>query len=49
MKIAIVGAGITGLSAAYELGKKGHEVIVFERSEYPGGLGSYIKIKDNYI
>ncbi len=49
MRIAIVGAGITGLSAAYELGKKGHEVTVFERSRYPGGLGSYIKIKNNYI
>lgn len=49
MKIAIIGAGITGLSAAHELCKKGHEVVVFERSQYPGGLGSYIKIKDNYI
>lgn len=44
MKIAIIGAGITGLSAAYELGKKGHEVVVFERSQYPGGLGNYIKL-----
>ena len=49
MKIAIIGAGITGLSSAYELGKKGHEVVIFERSQYPGGLGSYIKVKDNYI
>lgn len=49
MKIAILGAGITGLSSAYELCKKGHEVVVFERSEYPGGLGSYIKVKNNYI
>ena len=49
MTIAIIGAGITGLSSAYELGKKGHQVVVFERSQYPGGLGSYIKLKDNYI
>lgn len=49
MRIAIIGAGITGLSAAYEIGKKGHEVVVFERSRYPGGLGSSIKVKNNYI
>lgn len=49
MKIAVIGAGITGLSSAYELGKKGHEVVVFERSQYPGGLGSCIKVKNNYL
>jgi len=49
MKIAIIGAGITGLSAALDLTKKGHEITVFERSVVPGGLGTYIKIKDNYI
>lgn len=49
MKIGIIGAGISGLSAAYELGKKGHEVVVFERGTVPGGLGTYIKIKGNFI
>ncbi len=49
MRIAIIGAGITGLSAAYELAKKGHKVVIFERSKYPGGMGSYIKVKNNYI
>ena len=49
MKIAIIGAGITGLSAAYELSKKGHKVAIFERSQYSGGLGSYIKVKNNHI
>lgn len=49
MKIGIIGAGISGLSAAYELTKLGHKVIVFERSDTPGGLGTYIKIKNNYI
>jgi len=38
MKIAIIGAGFTGLSAAFELLKKGHEVVVFEENSLPGGL-----------
>ena len=32
MKIAIVGAGIIGITTAYELAKDGHEVTVFERN-----------------
>ena len=31
MKIAIVGAGIIGVTTAYELAGEGHEVVVFER------------------
>ncbi len=38
MKIAIIGAGFTGLSAAHELAKKSNEVTVFEKDENPGGL-----------
>lgn len=38
MKIGIIGAGFTGLAAAYELQKKGHSVTVFERDQEPGGL-----------
>lgn len=49
MKIGIIGAGITGLSAAHELTKLGHNVIVFERSDIPGGLGTYIPVGGNYI
>lgn len=38
MKIAIIGAGFTGLSAAYQLTKKGHTVTIFEKDPQPGGL-----------
>ncbi len=38
MKVAIIGAGFTGLSAAYQLAKKGHSVTVFEKDDKPGGL-----------
>ena len=38
MKIGIIGAGFTGLSAAYNLQKKGHNVTIFEKDSYPGGL-----------
>jgi len=38
MKIAIIGAGFTGLSAAYQLAKKGHTVTVYEKDPQPGGL-----------
>jgi protoporphyrinogen oxidase len=38
MEIGIVGAGIAGLTAAYELGKLGHRVTVFEQAPQAGGL-----------
>ncbi|MEO0124461.1 MAG: FAD-dependent oxidoreductase [candidate division WOR-3 bacterium] len=42
-KIAIIGAGPCGLTAAYELGRKGYQVLVFEKEKYPGGvLSMYI-------
>lgn len=36
-RIAVVGAGIAGLSCAYELQKEGFEVVVFEREDNVGG------------
>jgi protoporphyrinogen oxidase len=38
MKIGIIGAGFTGLSAAFELSKKNHDVFIFEKDVKPGGL-----------
>ncbi len=46
MKICIIGAGITGLSAAYNLSKLGHQVSVFETSSFAGGQASTIKFKN---
>ena len=46
MKIAILGGGITGLTAAYCLGKKGHQVTLFEKGTVLGGLAVGFKQPD---
>jgi len=40
-RVAIVGSGPSGLSAAVQLNSRGHQVTVFERSDRPGGLLMY--------
>ncbi len=40
-KVAVVGAGPAGLSAAYELAKKGYGVTVLDSGAKPGGLLRY--------
>jgi glutamate synthase (NADPH/NADH) small chain len=40
-KVAIIGSGPAGLSAAAQLNKAGHSVTVFERADRPGGLLMY--------
>jgi len=46
MRIAIIGAGFTGLSCAYQLIQKGHEVVIFEKEGFPGGLAVGFREKD---
>ncbi len=37
-RVAVVGSGPAGLTAAWRLNRLGHEVTVFEKNELPGGL-----------
>jgi D-amino-acid dehydrogenase len=41
MKIIILGSGLLGVTAAYELGKRGHEVTVLDRQATSGAETSY--------
>ena len=43
-KIAIVGAGFTGLSAAYDLAKAGCDVTLFEADADIGGLAGTFEL-----
>lgn len=46
MKIGIIGAGLTGLSATYALSKLGHKVVLFEKGSALGGLATGYREKD---
>lgn len=49
MRIGIVGGGIAGLTAAYELAKKGHQVAVFEKEAELGGQASTFPIEETRL
>ncbi|GAB4581946.1 MAG: NAD(P)/FAD-dependent oxidoreductase [Anaerolineales bacterium] len=43
MKIAIIGAGVGGMSAAWDLVRAGHPVTIYEAANFVGGLASGFK------
>ncbi len=49
MKIAIIGAGLTGLTAAYKLAKEGHHITVFEKDATPGGLAAAFPVGSDHL
>ena len=44
MRVGIIGGGVGGLGAAYELAKLGHQVAVYERAPFLGGLAAPFEI-----
>lgn len=40
-RVAVVGAGPAGLACAHRLAMKGHDVVLFDAREKPGGLNEY--------
>ena len=40
-KVPVIGAGITGITTAYYLAKKGYSVTVYEQERYPAMKTSY--------
>ncbi|MEZ5170039.1 MAG: FAD-dependent oxidoreductase [Acidimicrobiia bacterium] len=48
-RVLVVGAGIAGLGAAYELQKRGYDVSVLERSNHVGGRMSSTEWKGTWI
>lgn len=48
MKIAVIGAGVTGLAAAARIASQGHEVTIFEKNNNVGGR-AYESIKERRL
>jgi protoporphyrinogen oxidase len=49
MNVAIIGGGITGMSAAHELTRRGISCTIFEKDDVLGGLAGSFKVNDTYL
>jgi protoporphyrinogen oxidase len=49
LKVAVIGGGVAGLTAAYELSKAGQEVVLFEKERELGGLASSFPLSGHHI
>ncbi|KAL9269279.1 Zeta-carotene desaturase, chloroplastic/chromoplastic-like protein, partial [Drosera capensis] len=50
LKVAIIGAGLAGMSTAVELLEQGHEVDIYESRSFIGGkVGSFVDRRGNHI
>jgi uncharacterized protein with NAD-binding domain and iron-sulfur cluster len=46
-KVAILGGGVAGMSAAHELAERGFDVVVYENRDIPGGKARSIPVPDS--
>lgn len=44
MRFAVIGGGISGLGAAFELAKAGVEVVLYEKEELLGGHAQIVNV-----
>ncbi len=49
MEIGIIGAGITGIGAAWRLAAKGHKVTLYEKEGGIGGLARAMTLNEQYV
>lgn len=49
LRIAIIGAGLTGLTAGYKLSKEGHQISVFEADTTTGGLAAAFPVGEENL
>jgi len=48
MKVAVIGGGIAGVSAAYELARSGVEFVLYEASDRLGGIIETVQ-RDGFV